>query len=687
MMKNILIILLLIPFQLFSQHWYVDNTGTGDTLATIAEVNALGSGQDDTIFFKCGCMWRGKLIIPGSGAAGHYVVYNSYGTGDKPRILGSDVSASWTAEGHTNIWQSTASFIDPYNIPDSYESQIFFHETDDSIKWSDAKKTYTSNFSNLINEYDWTWNANRIYVYAASDPDSRYTSIEIPQRISAIFLDDKEYVKVDGLELAYASYWTIQGEWPQANTTGFTLSNCYLHHVGNRYPSVGLTSGNHVSVTRNDLLIKDNEICESGRRNISIHIYETTPLSISNIIIEGNYLHNGYHSTGGGVVLDNEPNNHFKNVIFRNNLVYDPDETLIGDRMETANNYANVSGCRIEDLRIYNNIFFYAANHGLWVEGCDTAKIYHNTFYDMNHYIPTVDGNIYELYLINNTQVDIKNNIFYATSDYDYNTLTLLIYSPATQDKTKVSMDYNLFYQSDGDICLIIQGNSGYYRTVNWSTLYAGTGWQQHDLGILDPLFINKTTPTETDSLMIDALSPAKDAGIAVGINTDYRDSIRDASPDIGAYEQGAISGDPPPAIAPTVTTTTPVIKNSRATTGGGNVTDIGGSAVSGRGVVWSVNPNPSLSDSVKTSGTGAGAFTAWIGLTKPGDSYHVRAYARNTTDTAYGADISFTAPLSVYSDSLSVGGIYIDSTFVRNDSLIFRGVDGKEFKIVKYIP
>jgi hypothetical protein len=109
---------------------------------------------------------------------------------------------------------------------------------------------------------------------------------------------------------------------------------------------------------------------------------------------------------------------------------------------------------------------------------------------------------------------------------------------------------------------------------------------------------------------------------------------------------------------------------------------------VSGRGVVWSVNPNPSLSDSVKVSGTGAGAFTAWIGLTKPGDSYHVRAYARNTTDTAYGADISFTAPLSVYSDSLRVGPTtYLDSLFVRNDSLIFRAVDEKEFKIVKYNP
>ena len=116
-------------------------------------------------------------------------------------------------------------------------------------------------------------------------------------------------------------------------------------------------------------------------------------------------------------------------------------------------------------------------------------------------------------------------------------------------------------------------------------------------------------------------------------------------------------------------------------------VTDIGGSAVTKRGVVWSVNPNPSLDDSVKESGSGAGTFTAWIGLTAPNTMYHTRGFVINTTDTAYGADIDFTSLNVVYSDTLSVGYEYIDSLFIRSDSLIFRGVDGKEFKIEKYIP
>jgi hypothetical protein len=654
-MKKILTIIFLFFFsQLFAHHYYVKNggsdvaTGLSDALAweTISKVNGFTFAAGDTISFKCGSIWREKLTIPRSGTSSNYMVFNSYNTGVKPQILGSNTT-TWTAQGTSNIWQSDASFTDPYAIPDSYEAQLFFRETGGSVNWSDAKKTYTSNFSNLVNEYDWTWNANKIYVYAASDPDTRYTSVEIPQRTEAIFLDDKQYVKVDSLELAFVSYRTILSEYPQGATSGFTLSNCYLHHVGNRYPSVpsGGSAGNHVSVCRNDLLIQNNEICESGRRNISIHIYETHPLSISNITIEHNYLHNGYHSTGGGVVLDNEADNHFKNVIFRNNYVYDPDATLIGDRTEMANNYANVSGCRIEDLQVYNNLFYYSANHGLWIEGCDTAKIYNNTFYDMNHYINTAGGNIYQLYLVNNTEVEVKNNIFYATSNYAYNTLTLEVYSPASQTVSEVDMDYNLFYQTDGSICLIIQGNSGYYRTANWSTLYAGTGWQQHDLGIIDPLFINKTMPMEWDSLMIGVASPAKDAGIGVGISLDYNDNARDGSPDIGAFEYGAAPPDSPPDL-PTVTTSTPNIIYTRLANGGGNVTDGGGGSVTDRGICWATSANPTTSNSHVHKGTGTGVFSGLImeGLSA-NTTYHVRSFAVNPTGTAYGSDVSFTTP------------------------------------------
>ena len=61
------------------------------------------------------------------------------------------------------------------------------------------------------------------------------------------------------------------------------------------------------------------------------------------------------------------------------------------------------------------------------------------------------------------------------------------------------------------------------------------------------------------------------------------------------------------------------------------------------RGVCWSTNPDPTLTDSHTVNGTGMGVFISDItGLTS-GVTYHVRAYATNVNGTAYGNDLAFT--------------------------------------------
>jgi hypothetical protein len=94
----------------------------------------------------------------------------------------------------------------------------------------------------------------------------------------------------------------------------------------------------------------------------------------------------------------------------------------------------------------------------------------------------------------------------------------------------------------------------------------------------------------------------------------------------------------------PTVTTAaTSSITNTTAAAGG-NVTDIGTSAVTARGVCWRTTANPTTADSKTTDGSGAGAFTSAITGLTPAATYHLRAYATNTEGTAYGADVEFTA-------------------------------------------
>lgn len=76
-----------------------------------------------------------------------------------------------------------------------------------------------------------------------------------------------------------------------------------------------------------------------------------------------------------------------------------------------------------------------------------------------------------------------------------------------------------------------------------------------------------------------------------------------------------------------------------------GNVLFDGYSTVTERGVCWSLNPNPVLTDQHLASGSGTGPFTVKVNGLNPGITYYLRAYATNNAGTAYGENISFTVP------------------------------------------
>jgi uncharacterized protein (TIGR02145 family) len=75
----------------------------------------------------------------------------------------------------------------------------------------------------------------------------------------------------------------------------------------------------------------------------------------------------------------------------------------------------------------------------------------------------------------------------------------------------------------------------------------------------------------------------------------------------------------------------------------GGNITDNGGFSITARGVCWSTSQNPTISNSHTTDGTGMGGFTSDITGLTTGVKYYVRAYATNSTGTAFGNQLSFT--------------------------------------------
>lgn len=96
------------------------------------------------------------------------------------------------------------------------------------------------------------------------------------------------------------------------------------------------------------------------------------------------------------------------------------------------------------------------------------------------------------------------------------------------------------------------------------------------------------------------------------------------------------------------VVLTTQAVESTTQISFDGAVTADGGAPVTERGFVYSVNPNPTTSDSKVIIGTGIGDFTG-TSSSVPYGSYFVRAYAINANGISYGSEeqVTFVSQIS----------------------------------------
>ncbi|NVO18476.1 MAG: T9SS type A sorting domain-containing protein [Bacteroidetes bacterium] len=103
------------------------------------------------------------------------------------------------------------------------------------------------------------------------------------------------------------------------------------------------------------------------------------------------------------------------------------------------------------------------------------------------------------------------------------------------------------------------------------------------------------------------------------------------------------------PGAASVTTTAVSGITLTSAISGGNVITD-GGSAVTARGVCWGTTANPVATGNHTTDGSGTGTFISNIIGLSSNTTYHVRAYATNSSGTYYGDDLTFTTLCGTYS-------------------------------------
>lgn len=119
----------------------------------------------------------------------------------------------------------------------------------------------------------------------------------------------------------------------------------------------------------------------------------------------------------------------------------------------------------------------------------------------------------------------------------------------------------------------------------------------------------------------------------------------------------------------------TSAVTNINITTAkcGGTITDEGSGTVTERGVCWSTNITPSISDNLTTDGGGAGSYVSEITNLDPAKTYYVRAYAQNEAGLGYGMAVSFSTKgqvpnvLTKEATNISANSVTLNGTINAN--------------------
>ena len=515
------------------QNYYISNSsgnnssdGRSESTAwkTFDKVNSAVLSAGDLILFKAGDVWRETLKVSSSGKPGSFITYGRYGSGVNPAIYGSQISDGWTNYSG-NIWVSVSAFANPRS---NFSCEIFFSELDKSVTWGH----YRSGTSSLTTEYDWTWNSNKIYVYSATDPDSRYSEIEIPQRQTGIDLNNKEYIDINGLDIFYGIYEGITYDWahPQIELFGLIVENCTIAYIGGNITNSGNENGFGIDVAYSDMIVRDCEIHNCGRRGISFHLYGSG-FTVRNVLIEKNYFHDGHHTTGVDIsVGSGSYTGSFDGMTIRRNMFYDPPASVYHSVQLFIQNY-NYAGLqtRVNNIQIYSNIFKSPSSSSIQTEGAQSVYIYNNTFY--NHNI-TKSGNVVHVWIdANNVLVKVKNNIFYSELDNDNSGNGLEIYS--LTDYRKIDADYNLYYRINNLLRIIVANSTNFYLS-SMPAIRAQLKWEIHSPTPANPEFVD----AKKNNFSLKSTSPAIGKGVNLNLPFDFfGNEFNRNSPSIGACE------------------------------------------------------------------------------------------------------------------------------------------------------
>ncbi len=506
---------------------------TGPNCAWNEISDITGSLAGDNVYFNKGDTWRETLVASASGTVSNPIMFGAYGIGADPIISGANLITAWT-EHDTNIWN--------VNVTTKPEVVLF-----------DKHYGYRQTTLGGVNsEYDWYWESDVLYVYAASDPDTLYTSpgIESGARTRCLTINAKSYLIFDHIVFQTSNQYCVRMDGDLSNNTwtNCTFENALIQNFSQNYED-----------TESDILIEDCNSNHAGNWGIIFNSQSNWTLRRVTSYRDG-IMPNAWSSdawggglkcqgTGGDNIIENctvtyagerddgytpDTVNKGHGIWFDLSVATDGHENIAGYNNTNHNTVSGLYCEKAEYNQFYYNISYSNGEAGLRIgtdtaDTCENNEFYNNTLY----------GNDIGIYAYNDLETadGAINNIFKNNISVSNTTRQGLFKDGFENDGTLGSGNvygYNCFGAESSNF--IEWGEDSYVSTYDaWETAYGGTTNSVES----DPLF----TDAENADFTLQSNSPCINAGSDVGLTVDYEgDEIID-NPDIGAYEY--VTNDP----------------------------------------------------------------------------------------------------------------------------------------------
>lgn len=424
----ILLTLILFPFLSYGQTTYfVDGVGTGDTLETIAEVNALSLVPGDSILFKRGVTWNMAsefLYILYSGTAGNLIVFADYGVGAKPIFDGTGGTSTrgilfgnWNAGNnirYVKLMNLEVRDFEQQNImgaPSDTGSQYItmenihsHHSGSDGIMMQTSANTI---LRQLAGNYTLT---NCLLDSNDSHGIKLYGNNSVVTNCTAAY-NGQDVAIASGLQLPTegAGICTVRNSIFHDNSQngiriarhggGAVIENCQSYN--NQY-------GFRPTEYAHNVVISNCKIYDNSVRNIWIRTRNY------NVTVKSCTL---YNSGGAGIMLENGT----ANVWFKDNLIYNNDDEGIHVKA------GGIGEGNPDSVYVIGNYIYNNGDEGLYTAGTSRLYVVNNTF----HHNDSVGG----------TWIDVKSTSGTDTAFYFNNVIGRMSIDPGDTTYT----GYNCF--------------------------------------------------------------------------------------------------------------------------------------------------------------------------------------------------------------------------------------------------